>query len=758
MKILFLVESPGKIAKIKSILSTLKDEYTVMASVGHIRNLDSKNMSIDIDNNFTPKYIIDSKKKDVVSKLKTAVKNCDIVYLAADEDREGEAIAQSLVEELKIKKYKRVLFNEITKKAIINAIDKKNLGDINMDMVNSQKSRMILDKIVGYSLSPLLWHIENRLSGGRVQSPVVKLIVERENEIKNFSENSFYKINASFNENELKYFLNTITKKQKAKYIGEIYKEKNKEKINSLLNNFKKSNFKIKFIYEKESSKNPSPPYITSSLQQDASTKLSFNPTRTMSVAQELYKSGKITYMRTDSTNLSKDALQQCKTYIESNFGEDYYQYRTYSKKSKNAQEAHEAIRPTRLDIDNLNDNSTDDMKKLYNLIWKQTMASQMATAKIKNIYIQVSIDNIDTHYFESSLEEIIFLGFLKLFNQKIEKLNNIPKEKTNLTYDTINAIQEFTKSIGRYTEASLVKTLEKTGIGRPSTFASMISKIQDKRYVEIKNINGEKKDIINYTLNNNNITEIKKQITSGNEKKKLVPTNTGIIVTEYLNEHFPDIMDYQFTANMESQLDLIAENKLNYIDMLNNFYSPFNDIVLSLKSTTKKSYSNNDNDKLLGKIDDNEVYLSKTKRGINVVRMDIKDKDSKFGTIVDIELEDVTLEIAKELLRFPYVLGKYEGKEITINKFNGLYIKHNGNSVSCDKEVTLEEAIELLKNKIKTKIKSLTDGKKIYNIRDGKYGPYVSTLVNGNWINKKIPKSIKPKDITLKDIKKLYK
>ena len=240
-------------------------------------------------------------------------------------------------------------------------------------------------------------------------------------------------------------------------------------------------------------------------------------------------------------------------------------------------------------------------------------------------------------------------------------------------------------------------------------------------------------------------------------KKKKLVPTNTGIIVTEYLNKHFPDIMDYQFTANMESQLDLIAENKLDYIEMLNNFYSPFNDIVLKLKSNTN-NFSSNNNDKLLGKIDDNEVYLSKTKRGIDVVRMDIKDKDSKFGTIVDIELEDVTLEIAKDLLRFPYVLGKYEGKEITINKFNGLYIKHNGNSISCDKEITLEEAIELLKNKKKTKIKSLTDGKKIYNIRDGKYGPYVSTLVNGNYINKKIPKNIKPEDITLKDIKKLYK
>ena len=473
-----------------------------------------------------------------------------------------------------------------------------------------------------------------------------------------------------------------------------------------------------------------------------------------MSVAQKLYTKGCITYMRTDSTNLSKDAMNQCKSYIENKFGKEYYQYRIYSKKSKNAQEAHEAIRPTRLDVDNLVGNDIDDdMKKLYNLIWKQTIASQMATAKIKTVYIQVSIHNLKDLFFESSIEEIIFLGFLKLYNQKIEKINSLPNLDTELIYNNINANQEFTKNVGRYSEASLVKTLEKTGIGRPSTFASMISKIQDRNYVEIKNINGSKKDIINYLLNDNNIKEIKKQVTSGNEKK-FTPTELGINVTTYLEDNFPDIMNYKFTADMETKLDLIAENKLDWLQMLNDFYNPFNEKLLAIKPS--KTQKNKDNDKLLGKIDDNEVYLSKTIHG-DVVRMDIKNKKSKFASIKNIEIDDVTLELATELLRFPYLLGKHNNKDVTLHKGNGLYIKYDSSTYSCDTEINLDEAIKLIEQSKKSKIKSITDGKKIYNIRDGKYGPYVSILQNGKYINKKIPKSITPEKITLKEIKKLF-
>ena len=388
MKTLVLVESPGKIQKIQKILG---NDYIVKASVGHIRMLDPKNMSIDVNNNFEPKYIIDPKKKKVVSELKSILKNCDNVLLAADEDREGEAIAQSLVEELNLKNYKRILFNEITKTAILKAV--KNPGEINKEMVNSQKCRMILDKLVGYSLCPLLWqNIENRLSAGRVQSVVLKLIIDRENEIKKFNENSFYKVQGIFNDNNLKFNLNKINKKQKTKLIGEVYKENKIDKIRELLESFKISEFKVLFTFEKNGIRNPSPPFITSSMQQEASSKYGYNVKKTMSIAQKLYEKGLITYMRTDSTNLSKDALRDCKNYIIDKYGEEYYKERSYKKKSKNAQEAHEAIRPTNIQKDIIS--YTEEENKLYNLIWKQTVASQMESAKIKTIFIQIEINN----------------------------------------------------------------------------------------------------------------------------------------------------------------------------------------------------------------------------------------------------------------------------------------------------------------------------------------------------------------------------
>ena len=436
MTILVLVESPGKIQKIQKILG---DGYIVKASVGHIRMLNPKNMSIELENNFKPIYIIDPKKKKVVNELKQIVKKCDKVLLAADEDREGEAIAQSLVEELKLKNYDRILFNEITKTAILNAV--KNPGNINNHMVDSQKCRMILDKIVGYKLCPLLWqNIENRLSAGRVQSVVVKLIIDREEEIKKFNENSFYKIQINFKENNLKGNLNLISKKQKNKYVGEILKEKDVNKIKNLMELFKESKFKVKFILEKESIRNPSPPFITSSLQQEASSKLGFNVKKTMMIAQKLYEKGLITYMRTDSTNLSNDAINSCKKYICEKYGDEYFKQRNYDKKSKNAQEAHEAIRPTNCCRDKVNVES--DENKLYNLIWKQTIASQMESAKIKILILQIEIDNIDEYYVESTFEEIIFLGYLILFGQEIIKIENIPKKNDMLNYGKIKANQ----------------------------------------------------------------------------------------------------------------------------------------------------------------------------------------------------------------------------------------------------------------------------------------------------------------------------
>ena len=745
MKILVLVESPGKINKIQKILG---NDYIVRASVGHIRMLDPKNMSIDLDNNFTPNYIIDPKKKKVVNELKIILKQCNLVLLAADEDREGEAIAQSLVEELKLTNYKRILFNEITKTAILNAVN--NPGEINKDMVDSQKCRMILDKIVGYKLCPLLWqNIENKLSAGRVQSVVVKLLIDREEEIKKFNENSFYKIQGIF-DNELKANLHKITKKQKNKLIGEIYKHNKIDDIKSLLESFKTSQFKVLFTFTKEGTRNPSPPFITSSLQQEASSKLGYNVKRTMSIAQKLYEKGLITYMRTDSTNLSKDALRDCKIYIEGKFGVEYYQERTYSKKSKNAQEAHEAIRPTTIAREKIS-NLLDEEIKLYNLIWKQTVASQMASAKVNTIYIQISISNQKKYYFESSLEEIIFLGFLKLFGQEITKVENIPNKTDSLTYKKITANQEFTKSIGRYNESSLVKTLEKNGIGRPSTFAGIISKIQDKDYAIIKNIDGEKKNVINFTLKNNKLEELKKEISIGSEKKKFIPTDIGYKVTEYLNRNFEDVMDYKFTAEMENKLDDIASNKLNWIDMLKTFYNPFNEKVVALSNN-----SNQVEDRLLGKINNCDVFVGRTKYG-DVVKM-IKNGKTKYATIVDKDRDDITLDDAKELLKFPVNLGEYNDNEVILNNGQyGLFLKYNNKNYACSKEVNLKEAIEIITTINKKSIKTIKDKDIIYYINNGQYGPYISYKKNNKYVNKPI-RNIDPKNITIKDIKKIIK
>ena len=502
-KKLVIVESPGKIKKITSILG---NDYLVMASVGHIRNLDPKGLGIDVNNNFKPNYIIVSNKKKVVRNLKEAVRSCSEVILAADEDREGEAIAASLAEELKLKNPKRIVFNSITKKDILKAL--KNPREIDHQMVNAQKTRMILDKIVGYRLCPLLWqNVAHKLSAGRVQSVVVKLIIEREQKIESHDSNNYFKIIGHFEKNKIsmKSILNLIDEKKSNDKIlkGDIIKLKKEKHVLKLFKMFMDSKFTVHNVHDKLSKKNPSPPFITSSLQQEASYKLGFSPKTTMSVAQKLYEGGHITYMRTDSTNLSKEALESCKKYITSKFSDKYYKLRVYKSKSKNAQEAHEAIRPTHIEYKTIQGN--DAQIRLYSLIWKRTLASQMSHAIIKTTYIQIEINNdiVLPYYFESSIEKIKFDGFLKVYNlSNLEKdeninqtmVNKIPKKGDQLDPIEILANEEYSKSIGRYTEASLVKELEKKGIGRPSTFANIIEKIQDKKYIEKKNVTGEKK------------------------------------------------------------------------------------------------------------------------------------------------------------------------------------------------------------------------------------------------------------------------
>ena len=754
-KIGFFVESPGKIGKLEKILG---DEYIVKASIGHVRNLDPKDIGVDFDNNFAPRYVIDSNKRRVVSDLKNTIKYCRVVYLAMDDDREGEAIADSLVDVLKLKNYKRVLFNEITKTAILNSI--KNLGEINNNLVSSAKARTILDKIIGYKLSPKVWENtgNNKLSAGRVQSVVVKLVVERENKINDFSENSYYDINAIFKEHNLKASLNKIKKVQKTKYIGEVLKINDVNKVKKLLELFKTSNFKVKFNFDKKGSRKPPPPFITSSIQQEAGNKFGWTSKKIMMVLQKLYEKGLITYMRTDSTNLSEDAQKAIKEYIIDTFGEEYLCLRSYNKKSKNAQEAHEAIRPTNISKTEINSNN--DEKKMYKLVSNRTLASQMSAVELCTTFLQIDIDNCKDNYFESNFEVIKFLGFLKLYNTEVKEKPNLPKKGDKLTREEINAIKKFSKSIGRYNEASLVKMLEELGIGRPSTFANIITKIQDKGYVEACDIDGVIKEIINFCLKDNEIIEDKKEITIGKEKKKLIPTEIGYKVTDYLEKNFDDIMNYKFTADMEDKLDDIANNKLIWYKMLDDFYKPF---IEKLNSLPPIIINNNNEFKLLGVDNEKEIYVGKSKYG-NCVKSVFNEDDEpeiKYSSIPNnFKINDVTLKIALKLLKFPFKLGEHTNEDIIINKGKfGLYLTYNSKHYSLTKEVRLEEAIIIIENTKKSEINIIKDKKISYYIKNGPYGPYISFKKGNKYINKKIDiKKYKPENLKLKDIKQIIK
>ena len=769
-KSLVIVESPGKIAKISKILGS---GYNVMASVGHIRNLDPKKLSIDVNNNFEPEYIIIKDKRKVVSNLKDAVKSCKEVILAADEDREGEAIAASLAEVLNLKKPKRIVFNAITKAEIMNAL--KNPRLIDDKMVNAQKARMILDKIVGYRLSPLLWNnIGHGLSAGRVQSVVVKIVIEREDKIDDFNSENNFKVTGIFNANngEIKSTLYSIEKKDsKNVFKGSVFKTNSSENINKLFDIFIKSTFEVSNVFDKKSLRNPSPPFITSSLQQEASYKLGFTPKRTMSVAQKLYESGHITYMRTDSTNLSKEAMTECKKYIKKEFGDKYYKERVFASKSKNAQEAHEAIRPTHIDKQNAGGSSEE--KRLYSLIWKRTVASQMSPANINNKVIQIEITHKKKipYYFESSIETIEFDGFLKVYNLKDQEENDeedtdnkstaVPKKGDKLKYKEIIGTEEYSKSIGRYNEASLVKELESKGIGRPSTFANVISKIQDKGYVERKDIAGEKKKVEIITLKKDKITSKNKEITLGKEKNKLVPTNTGRMVTKYLNDNFDDIMKYKFTAEMEELLDKIANGDVSWLKVLKDFYNPFDETYRKLyDSSNVKTKSDGE---LLGKdpTTQNDIYKTTTKYGPVVKMVSDSRKDTKYASLVKpLTLESVTLQDAINLLKYPVELGVYNESVVELCKGQyGFYLKHNSkNYPASSDEVTLKEAIDTIKSKQKDIIKEIKDKTKIYTIRNGEYGPYISYKVGSKLTFKSISKDIDPKNITLDQINSIIK
>ncbi|RLD63324.1 MAG: type I DNA topoisomerase [Bacteroidetes bacterium] len=742
---LVIVESP---AKAKTIEKFLGKEYVVKSSFGHIRDLSKKKLGIDIDNNYQPNYEVSPDKKKIVSELKKLTKNAKTVWIASDEDREGEAIAWHLFDELKLNKdnTKRIVFHEITKKAILDSI--KNPRDINNDIVNSQQARRILDRLVGFELSPILWKkIKPSLSAGRVQSVAVRLLVEREREIMSFNSESFYKVSAIFNVANNNYELKADLSKR----------FDTKEEVLKFLENSKTSKHKVVEVIKKPTKKSPLAPFTTSTLQQEASRKFNFSVSQTMMVAQKLYESGKITYMRTDSVNLSDFAMSEAKNVIVSNFGDEYLKVRKFRTKSKSAQEAHEAIRPTSLNKFEVSGSEAE--KKLYKLIWKRTIASQMAEAKFEKTNINISISNSDYKYLATG-EILKFDGFLKVYeileNGDVAKSLLPPiSENDDLNVNIINAIQRFTHHPPRYTEAALVKKLEELGIGRPSTYAPIISTVQKRGYVLKENREGEKRNFNFISLVNNNIVDdIKTEIT-GAEKSKLFPTDIGIVVNDFLVENFEDIIDFNFTASVEKEFDEIAKGKLVWSKMIDKFYKSFhNKVEITLENSERKT-----GERKLGvdKASGKEVFVRIGRYGpmAQIGKSDDEEKPRYAKLTKEQHLETITLKEALDLFRLPRVVGKYEDKEITvaIGRF-GPYVKHDNKFFSLKKGIddpyTLREdrAIEIIEEKReydRKKTIKIFDQDVPVKILNGRWGPYISY----NKKNYKIPKDVVPESLS---------
>lgn len=765
---LVIVESPGKIKKITEYLGP---GYIVKASFGHCMDLDKKTLSIDVENNFNPIYVISEDKKKVVKELKLLAKNCEVI-LAADEDREGEAIAHSLRNILDLKNPKRIVFHEITKKAINEAV--QNPREIDMNMVYAQQARRLLDRLVGYKISPLLWKQMNSntvQSAGRVQSVVLKIINDKEEEIKN-----------SINSPYFKTCVILLHKKNKITGIltknDDIYKFNSVEKSKEFLQKINENTiFKIIDIQNKKSTRKPAPPFITSSLQQEASTKLRFGVQKTMQVAQKLYEEGLITYMRTDSTCLSNDAINNCKNYILKNFGEEYSKPNPYSINKQGAQEAHEAVRPTNVDY-NVPENMDKDCKKLYDLILRRTIASQMSPAEfdIQTIKIDTLNNNksilkeLDSLWV-SIFESVIFEGFLKIYNDRNDEDDDRDSEKqktdkklgikndTILNFDSLKITQEYTRLPLRYNEAGLVKYLEKNSIGRPSTYASIIHKVIERNYVQIKDIDGIKQDSINIDLDKKyKIKETIKEVTLGKENKKIVPTDLGNQVNNFMLTNFSPIIQIDFTAEFEKYLDMVAEGKAKWYNILDKFYKMFNPIVIELSKNLITNKTNESNDKLFMKHPetDQDIFIGAGKYGDYVKLLD---EDGKWR-YVSIPDKDVSEEEVIKLIKYPKYIGKYEKKKIYIHlgKF-GYYIKYDDKNISFNQDDIDKVDVEYCKNLLeagdKFALKTFKIENTTVNVKNGQYGPYLQLLNSKNKVikNISISKNIKIKEINIKDV-----
>ncbi|MBD98455.1 MAG: DNA topoisomerase I [Verrucomicrobia bacterium] len=754
-KNLVIVESP---AKAKTIEGFLGKDFTVKSSFGHIRDLPGKKISIDIENGYTPEYIISDDKKKVVAELKKLAKKAEIVWLATDEDREGEAISWHLLEALHLdeSKTKRIVFSEITKNAIQKAIEKPR--SVNKNLVDAQQARRVLDRLVGYELSPILWKkVKPSLSAGRVQSVTVRLIVEREREIKAFNVSEFFRIQGNFKNSSSSLFKAEVSKRFDSF-----------DEVKSFLEECSNSSFSIKSVVKKPAKKSPTAPFTTSTLQQEASRKLGYSVAQTMLVAQKLYEAGKITYMRTDSVNLSDFALQSAASHIKSEYGEEYLKSRQYSTKSKGAQEAHEAIRPTDLSVPSLKGDSQES--RLYELIWKRTISSQMADARIERTTATIDVSSSE-YDFSAKGEVLQFDGFLKVYLESTDDESEeaqegmLPKliEGEGLDRIKIEATQRFTKHPARYQEASLVRKLEELGIGRPSTYAPTISTVQKRGYVVKESREGEERTYKVLILDDEGINEEARTERTGAEKNKLFPTDIGSVVTDFLAEHFDKIMDYSFTANVEKQFDDIAAGQLVWNKMINQFYGPFHKNV----EKTLEHADRAKGERLLG-IDPKsgkEVFARIGRFGPMVQIGKVEDEEKpKFASLLkDQSIETITFEEAMELFKLPREVGEYEDKKITaaIGRF-GPYVRWNNLFVSLKKDagdeplsVTKERAIELIKEKQeqeKNKFIKVFDEDSSIQVLNGRYGPYIKAGKK----NVKIPKDKVPEELTLEECRQL--
>ncbi len=747
---LVIVESP---AKAKTIEKFLGKDFLVKSSFGHVRDLAKKNLGIDVENNFRPEYIVSVDKKKVVKELKELAGKAETVWIASDEDREGEAIAWHLKEVLELDetKTKRIVFHEITKDAIQNAIASPR--GIDENLVNAQQARRVLDRLVGFELSPLLWKkVKPSLSAGRVQSVAVKLIVEREREINGFDPKTYFRITAGFtvpgNGKEVK---------------AELSKRFDKiEDARIFLKKAMEADFTVSSVEKRPGKKSPAPPFTTSTLQQEASRKLGFSVAQTMSVAQRLYESGFITYMRTDSLSLSGLAISTASTEIKTQFGEKYLKVRKYTTKSKGAQEAHEAIRPTYINNHSISGSSQE--QRLYELIWKRTIASQMSDAQLERTIVKIDISNAEEHFVATG-EVLIFDGFLKVYIESTDDENEeetgklLPPLKQNdqLNYNIIEATQKHTSPPARYNEASLVKKLEELGIGRPSTYAPTISTIQNREYVVKESREGEKRKVANLVLQPGTIKEVSKTEIHGQEKQKLFPTDIGIVVNDFLEQYFVEIMNYNFTADVEKQFDSIAMGKADWRKMISKFYTPFHKKVDETLQTSERSKG----ERVLGTHPENgkpvSVKIGRYGPMVQVGEADDEEKPRFASLLKGQSLETLTLEEALDLFKLPRNLGKYEDADVTvaIGRF-GPYVRHQNKFVSLGKEddpysVTLDRAIELINKKReeeKNRIIKEFDDQPGLQILNGRYGPYIAF----NKKNYKIPKSKKPEELSLKE------